>query len=202
MSYSGPSIGNVTARKSCRYVLLIVRGGGSGSGIVLNFMRCPQQSTSSLGSRSEESMGLRGLFGVIDPFNRVSTSTVSTTNSERRSVERNVESAVAATPRLNLDWIASWTMTRLRQVSVPFPVVPWSESDLQHCAESTFMLTPDDIRGRLTETPRGPGLVSDFALELTIPFSDEDGTRFLSMLVGNRMESPQWEEGSHEEEGF
>ena len=64
------------------------------------------------------------------------------------------------------------------------------------------MLTPDDIRGRLTETPRGPGLVSDFALELTILLLDKDGTRFLSMLVGNRMESPQWEEGSHKEEGF
>ena len=47
------------------------------------------------------------------------------------------------------------------------------------------MLTPDDIRGRLTETPHGPGLSSDFALELTIPLSDEDGTCFLSMLVGN-----------------
>ena len=147
-------------------------------------------------------MGLRGLFSAIDPFECVATSTVSTTSSERRSVERNVGSAVAATPRLNLDWIASRTMTRLRQVSIPFPVVPWQESVLQHCAESTFMLTPDDIRGRLTETPRGPGLVSDFTLELTIPLSDEDGTRFLSMLVGNRMESPQWEEGSHEEEGF
>ena len=87
-------------------------------------------------------------------------------------------------------------------MSVPFPVVPWLESVLQHCAELTFMLTPDDIRGRLTETPRGPGLVSDFALELMIPLSDEDGTHFLSMLVGNQMESPQWEEGSHEEEGF
>ena len=64
------------------------------------------------------------------------------------------------------------------------------------------MLTPDDIRGRLTETLRGPGLVSDFTLELTIPLSDEDGTRFLSMLVGDQMESPQWEEGSHEDEGF
>ena len=69
-------------------------------------------------------------------------------------------------------------------------------------AESAFMLTPDDIRGRLMEIPCSPGLVSDFALELTIPLSDEDGTRFLSMLVGNRMESPQWEEGSHEEERF
>ena len=64
------------------------------------------------------------------------------------------------------------------------------------------MLTPDNIRGRLTETPHGPGLLLDFTLELTIPLSDEDGTRFLSMLVGNRMDSPQWEEGSHEEEGF
>ena len=91
---------------------------------------------------------------------------------------------------------------RMRQVSIPFPVVPWLESILQHCAESTFMLTPDDIRGRLTETPHGPGLVSDFALELTIPLLDEDGTCFLLMLVGNRMESPQWEEGSHKEEGF
>ena len=50
--------------------------------------------------------------------------------------------------------------------------------------------------------PRSPGLVSDFALELMIPLTDEDGTRFLSMLVGNRMESPQWEEGSHKDEGF
>ena len=73
----------------------------------------------------------------------------------------------------------------MRQVSVPFPVVPWSESVLQHCAESMFMLTPDDIRGRLTETPHGLGLLSDFALELTILLSDEDGMRFLLMLVGN-----------------
>ena len=64
------------------------------------------------------------------------------------------------------------------------------------------MLTPDDIRGRLMETPRGPGLVSDFALELTIPLSDKDSTRFLWMLVGDQMESPQWEEGSHEDKGF
>ena len=166
----------MTTKRSCRYVLLIVRGGGFGSGVVLNSTQCLQQLTSSLGSRSEESMGLRGLFGEIDPFERVDTTTVSTTSSERRSVERNVESTVATTPHLNLDWIASWTATRLRQVSVPFPVVPWSESILQHCAESTFMLTPDDIRGRLTETPHGPGPSSDFALELTIPLSDEDGT--------------------------
>ena len=42
-------------------------------------------------------MGLRGLFGLINPFNRVSTLTVSTTSSERRSVERNMESTVATT---------------------------------------------------------------------------------------------------------
>ena len=52
------------------------------------------------------------------------------------------------------------------------------------------------------EMRHGPGLVSDFALELMIPLSDEDGTWFLSMLVGDQMESPWWEEGSHEEEGF
>ena len=60
---------------------------------------------SSLGSHSERSMGLRGLFGEIDPFECVATSTVSTTSLERRSVKRNVGSAVATTPRLNLDWI-------------------------------------------------------------------------------------------------
>ena len=147
-------------------------------------------------------MGLRGLFSEIDPFECVTTMTVSTTSSELRSIGRNKESPAVTTPRLNLGWIHSWTMTRMRQVSIPFLVVPWSESILQRCAESTFMLTPDDIRGRLTEMPRGPGLVSDFALELMIPLLDEDGTRFLSMLVGNRMESPQWEEGSHKEEGF
>ena len=87
-------------------------------------------------------------------------------------------------------------------MSIPFLVGPWQESVLQHAAESTFMLTPDDIRGQLTETPCSPGLVSDFALELTIPLLDEDGTRFLSMLVGDRMESPQWEEDSYKDEGF
>ena len=120
---------------------------------------------------------------------------------ECRSVERNVELTAVTTPHLNLDWIASWTMTRLRQVAIPFLVVPWSESLLQHVAESTFMLTPDNIRGQLTETLRSPGLVSDFALELMIPLSDEDSMRFLMMLVGDRMESPHLEEGSHEEEG-
>ena len=147
-------------------------------------------------------MVLRGLFREIDPFKRVTISTVSTTSLELRSVRRNEECPAVTTPHLNLDWIASRTMMRMRQVSVPFPIMPWSESILQHCAESTFMLTPDDIRGRLMETPCGPGLVSDFTLELTIPLLDEDGMRFLSMLVGNRMESPQWERGSHEDEGF
>ena len=92
---------------------------------------------------------------------------------------------MATTPRLNLDWIASRTMMRLRQVLIPFPPGPWQESVLQHAAESTFMLTPDDIRGRLTETPHSPGLASDFALELMILLSDKDGTRFLSMLMGD-----------------
>ena len=141
-------------------------------------------------------MGLRGLFGEIDPFERITTSTVSTTSMEHRSVEKNVESTAERTPRLNLDWIASRTMTRLRQVLIPFPVVPWSESILQYAAESTFMLTPNEIRGRLVEMPRGHGVASDFTLELTIPLSTEDGNRILSMLVPDRMESPQWEEGT------
>ena len=149
---------------------------------MLNFTQCLQQSTSSLGSHSEESMGLRGLFGEIDPFEHVATTTVSTTSSELRNVGRNEECPAVTTPRLNLGWIHSWTMTRMRQVSIPFPVVPWSESVLQHCAELTFMLTPDDIRGRLTETPHGPGLSSDFALELTIPLSDEDGELLTSQV--------------------
>ena len=137
----------MTTKRRCWYVLLIVKGGGFELDVVLNSMQCLQQSTSSLGSRSEESMGLGGLFGAIDPFNCVSTSTVSTTSLERRSVERNMDLTVATTPRPNLDWIASWTMTRLRQVLILFPVVPWLESVLQYTAELTFMLTPDNIRG-------------------------------------------------------
>ena len=147
-------------------------------------------------------MGLRGLFGAINPFKCVTTSTVSTMSLEHRSVERNMELTVVTTLCMNLDWIASWTMTRLRQVSILFPVGPWQESILQHAAESMFMSTPDDIRGRLTEILRSPGLVSDFTLELTILLLDKDGTHFLSILVGDWMESPQWEEGSHEDEGF
>ena len=205
MSCSGPLTGRgkrtTMTKRSCWYILPIVRGGGFRSGVVLNFMRCPQQSTSSLGSRSNNSMGLRGLFGVINPFDRVSTLIVSTMSMERRSVERNVESTVATTPCLNLDWIASWTMMRLRQVLIPFPVVPWLESILQHAAESTFMLTPDEIRGRLVETPCGHGVASDFVLELTNPLLAEDGDRILLMLVPNRMESLQWEEGSHKDKG-
>ena len=92
---------------------------------------------------------------------------------------------MAMTLCLNLGWIASQTMTRMRQVSIPFPAGPWQESVLQHAAESTFMLTPNDIRCRLTETLCSPHLASNFALELTIPLSDEDGTRFPSMLVGD-----------------
>ena len=83
-----------------------------------------------LGSHSEELMGLRGLFGTINPFKHVSTSTMSTTSMERRSVERNMESTAVMTPRLNLDWIASRTMTRLRQVSILFLVSSWQESVL------------------------------------------------------------------------
>ena len=87
-------------------------------------------------------------------------------------------------------------------MSIPFPVVPWQESILQHAAESMFMLTPDNIRGQLVKTPHGPGLVSNFALELMISLLVKDGDRILSMLVSDQMESLQWEEGSHEEERF
>ena len=147
-------------------------------------------------------MGLRGLFSMIDPFKQISTSTISTMNLECRSVERNEESTAVMTLCLNLDWIASQTMMRLKQVSIPFLVSPWQESIPQHAAELTFMLTPDNIRGQLTETLHGPGLASDFALELMIPLSDEDDMRFLLMLVGDWMESLQQEEGSHKEERF
>ena len=174
---------DVTVKRSYWYVLPIIKGGGSGSGVVLKFSTlCPQQLMSSLGSHSEGSMGLRGLFGKIDPFERVATSTVSTTNLECRSVGRNEESPAVMTLCLNLGWIHSWTMTRMRQVSIPFLVVPWQESVLQHAAESTLMLTPDNIRGQLVETPCGPGLTSDFVLELTIPLLVKDGGRILSLV--------------------
>ena len=64
------------------------------------------------------------------------------------------------------------------------------------------MVTLDNIRGCLTEMLHGPGPISNFTLELTIPLSDEDGMRFLSMLVGDWAESLQWAQGSHNKEGF
>ena len=64
------------------------------------------------------------------------------------------------------------------------------------------MVTVDDIRDCLAEMPHGPGLVSNFALELMILQSDENRMRFLLMLVGDWVESPQWAQGSHNKEGF
>ena len=49
----------------------------------------------------------------------------------------------------------------------------------------------DTIRGCLTEMPCGPGINSEFTLELSILWSDKDGICFLLMLVGDRSESPQ-----------
>ena len=64
------------------------------------------------------------------------------------------------------------------------------------------MVTPDNIRGHLTEMLHGPGLISDFTLELMILLTDEDSMRFLLVLVGDWMESPQWKQGSYDKEGF
>ena len=78
-------------------------------------------------------------------------------------------------------------------------VIP--QGDLLHCAvESLLLANPRGTSGRLMETAVGPN--SSWRLELMVPLSDEDGETWMALLILDRAESPQWERGSHNEEGF
>ena len=71
---------------------------------------------------------------------------------------------------------------------------------LRRAVESLLLANPRGTSGWLVETT--VGLNSSWCLELTVPLSDEDGETWMALLVPDRAESPQWEWGSHNEEGF
>ena len=78
-------------------------------------------------------------------------------------------------------------------------VIP--QGGLLCCAVELLLLA--NLRGtlgRLMETAVGPN--SSWCLELTVPLLDEDGETGMALLIPDRAESPQWEWGSHNEEGF
>ena len=75
------------------------------------------------------------------------------------------------------------------------------EGNLLRCAVELLLLAnPRGTSGRLMETT--VGLNSSWHLELMVPLSDEDGETWMALLIPDRAESPQWEWGSHNEEGF
>ena len=75
------------------------------------------------------------------------------------------------------------------------------QGDLLCCAvESLLLANPRGTSGQLMETVVGPN--SSWHLELMVPLSDEDGKTWMALLIPDRAESPQWEWGSHNEEGF
>ena len=75
------------------------------------------------------------------------------------------------------------------------------QGDLLPCAVELLLLAnPRGTSGRLMETAVGPN--SSWRLELTVPLSDKDGKMWMALLIPDRTESPQWEQGSHNGEGF
>ena len=75
------------------------------------------------------------------------------------------------------------------------------QGDLLRCAvESLLLVNLRGTLGQLMETAVGPN--SSWCLELTVPLSGEDGETWMALLIPDRAESPQWEWGSHNEEGF
>ena len=71
---------------------------------------------------------------------------------------------------------------------------------LCHAVESLLLANLRGTSGHLMETTVGPN--SSWRLELTVPLSDEDSKMWMALLIPDRAESPQWEWGSHNEEGF
>ena len=71
---------------------------------------------------------------------------------------------------------------------------------LCRAVESLLLANPRGTLGWLMET--AVGLNSSWCLELTVPLADEDGKTWMALLIPDRVESPQWERGSHNEERF
>ena len=71
---------------------------------------------------------------------------------------------------------------------------------LRHAVELLLLANPRGTSGRLMETAVGP--TSSWHLELMVPLLDKDSKTWMALLIPDRAESPQWEQGSHNEEGF
>ena len=121
--------------------------------------------------------------------------TGSTTSSPKGSLGRSEGSRRAGKQRVSLVEIVSQITKRTESALV----IPQGDL-LRRAVELLLLANPRGTSGRLVETAVGPN--SSWRLELTVPLSDEDGETWMALLVPDRAESPQWEQGSHNEEGF
>ena len=116
-------------------------------------------------------------------------------SSSRGSLGRSEGSHWAGKQRASLVEIVSQITKRTESALV----IPQGDL-LCRAVELLLLANPRGTLGCLMETAVGPN--SSWCLELTVPLSDEDGEMWMALLVPNRAESPQWEQGSHNEEGF
>ena len=121
--------------------------------------------------------------------------TRSTTSSPRGSLGRSEGSRWVGKQRASLVKIVSQITKRTKSALV----IPQGDL-LRRAVELLLLANPRGTSGRLMETTVGPN--SSWRLELTVPPSDEDGKTWMALLIPDRAESPQWEWGSHNEEGF
>ena len=121
--------------------------------------------------------------------------TRSTTSSPRGSLGRSEGSHQAGKQRASLVEIVSQIIRRTKSALV----IP--ERDLLcHAVELLLLANLRGMLGRLMEIV--VGLNSSWRLELMVPLLDEDSEMWMAQLILDRAESPQWEQGSHNEEGF
>ena len=121
--------------------------------------------------------------------------TGSTTSSPRASLGRSEGSRQAGKQRASLVEIVS-QITRRTESAL---VIPQGDL-LRRAVESLLLANLRGTSGRLMETAVGPN--SSWRLELMVPLLDEDSETWMALLIPDRAESPQWEWGSHNEEGF
>ena len=121
--------------------------------------------------------------------------TRSTTSSPRGSLGRSEGPRQAGKQRVSLVEIVSQITRRTKSALV----IPEGNL-LCRAVESLLSANLRGTSGQLMETAVGPN--SPWRLELTVPLSDEDSETWMALLIPDRAESPQWEWGSHNEEGF
>ena len=135
---------------------------------------------------------------ISEGTNRDATGSIwtgSTTSSPRGSLGRSEGSHWAGKQRASLVEIVSQITRRTKSALV----IPQGDL-LRRAVELLLLANPRGTSGQLMETAVGPN--SSWHLELMVPLLDEDGKTWMALLILDRAESPQWEQGSHNEEGF